>query len=138
MPIKNVHVWMGVQSKHFTVQNLTTLGTEINISFQLQIMKECSSSGGEREFFKPIEPQRSMQPTITQQINDSMEKARAAFTNEWIWGAGPAVLPTGLSGRATPKNCSGSLYAAEPKWWFTDTQCNVTFISVVAIIARVV
>lgn len=67
-----------------------------------------------------------------------MEKARAAFTNGRIWGTGPAVLPTGLSGRATPKSCSGSLYAAEPKWWFTDTQCNVTFISVVAIIARVV
>lgn len=67
-----------------------------------------------------------------------MEKARAAFTNGRMWGAGPAVLPTGLSGRATPKSCSGSLYAAEPKRWFTDTLCNVMFISVVAIIARVV
>lgn len=53
-------------------------------------------------------------------------------------GPGPAVLPTGFSCRPTPKSPSGNLYASEPKWWFTDTRCNVRFISVEAIIARVV
>lgn len=53
-------------------------------------------------------------------------------------GPGPAVSPAGLSCRAPPKSRSASLYAAEPKWWFTDTGCYGRFISMEVIITRVV
>lgn len=75
---------------------------------------------------------------VQQRFKRSMKREKWSHRYGADMGAGPAALPAGLSCRAPPKSQSGSLYAAEPKRWFTDTGCNVRFISVEAIIARVV
>lgn len=59
-------------------------------------------------------------------------------TDRRIWVLVQLGCPQVSACRVTPKSQSGSLYAAETKWWFTDTQCNVRFISVEAIIVRIV
>lgn len=71
-------------------------------------------------------------------LSCSLETARRRSCREADVGPGPATLPTDLSCRVTPKSRCRSLYAAEPERQFTDARCNVRFISVKVIIARVV